>query len=189
MARDLGLERFHAQPKWEIPDKERKGLTSLRNLIVLKNEVEKARRSCGSKTFGLTLRVIAVLQPQEFTGRELYLVHGRYIDKEYQDRFGEYATIGIWTRDAKTAESLSIGEHIEIIGKIFHEVKYPPSAVAKYRVKSEWKQKNINTSVALVRRELTGFSHDVQVHMVNLRIKRIAKPQERADQADSTTDS
>ncbi|MBP90284.1 MAG: hypothetical protein CMJ64_26865, partial [Planctomycetaceae bacterium] len=21
MARDLGLERFHAQPKWEIPDK------------------------------------------------------------------------------------------------------------------------------------------------------------------------
>jgi hypothetical protein len=153
--------------------KERRALTQLRNHQVIMKEVEKTRRDCRSKTFGLTLRVNAVIPPQEFTGRDLILVHGNYIDMEYQERFGKDATIGIWTRDRKTAESLAVGDHIELTGRVFHEVAYPASAVAKYRVKSEWKQKNINTSLALLRKDMTGFAYDVRVFMVNLKLKKV----------------
>lgn len=44
------------------------------------------------------------------------------------------------------------------------------------RIKSEWKEKDLNISVALLRGELTGWLREATVYMINPRIVPVQTP-------------
>lgn len=151
----------------------RQGVTELAGMKIIMDEVGRIRRDCQKKTFAIRLRVIGAYPPKRESGPELALVHGQYVDKEYQDRFGKDATIGIWTRDHGTAEMLAVGDEIKLSGPVAHEVFYVPNDVPKYRLASMWSQKDIMTSVVYLPASMTGLPRDIRVYLVNPSIERI----------------
>lgn len=140
-------------------------LTEVQKLSLQLEKLEAAGKAIGNKTYSVRLRVSAVTQP---LGPKRLLVHAQYVDPEQVKLFGKDATVGVWTDDPKTASKLHIGDEIELQGKIFYGVHYLEQDVD--RIKNEWKEQNLNISVALLRGELTGWLREATVYMVNPRI-------------------
>lgn len=151
----------------------RQELTQLEGYLLIKKKVMAVRRQYKSKKYKLNLKVIGVIPPAKFSGPENVMVQGLYVDDLHKKTFGEGATIVVWTKDHDTSETLSKGDYIEISGKVFVQVHYPASDIEKYRVPSEWKQKNINTAVAFLSSHRTGFPIAMRCYMVNAAIRKL----------------
>jgi hypothetical protein len=145
---------------------EYKRMTEVQKLARQLEQLKKAVKECHNITYSVRLRVSAVT-----LGPKRFLVHGQYVDPDQVKLFGKDANVGIWTEDAKTAAKLSIGDEIELRGKIFYGVGYFDRDVD--RIKDEWKERNMNISVACLHGYLTGWLRGTSIYMVNPQIEPI----------------
>jgi hypothetical protein len=140
-------------------------MTEVQKLAMQLEKLQAAAKECRNKTYSVRLRVSAVTQP---LGPQRLLVHGQYVDPIEIKLFGKDATVGIWTKDQRTAAKLSIGDNIALRGKIFYGVEYFDRDVD--RIKDEWKERNLNISVACLHGYLTGWIRGASIYMVNPQI-------------------
>jgi len=146
----------------------REAMTSAQRYEQQMREVTVARALSRNKVHSIRLRVTGVIEPT--TPDRRMLIHAQYDDEGHRKTFGETATIGIWTSDYRTALELSIGDRIDLQGRVFHEVHYLDHDTG--RVPSLWSEKTVNTSVAFLNCPITKWVRPMRLYMVNPVIAR-----------------
>ncbi len=130
-------------------------------------EIRQLSEATANQRYSVRMKAVTIREPQAHDQypQGLVLLQGRFVDKEYQAVFGEDAQIDIWVKDHETVRDLALGQEFDFQGEVTYVVSYFDKDVD--RVEHRWQDEAINTSVASLQTQLTGFKRNLDIYVLN----------------------